>query len=83
MIYFWTERQPGDPDILTPLKDATLVVTDMANSPIYFATPPAAGWTHDLLEEKARNLAIVTANGANAYLGPKIVGSTLVGSTEG
>ena len=24
-----------------------------------------------------------TANGANAYVGPKLVGSTLVGSTEG
>ena len=76
MIYFWTERHPGDPDILTPLKDATLVVTDSANSPIYFATPPAGGWTHDLLEEKARALAILTADGAKAYLGPSLVGST-------
>ena len=26
MIHFWTDRRPGEPDILAPLKDAALVV---------------------------------------------------------
>ncbi len=76
MIHFWTEPQPGEPNILTPLKDATLVITTIDRSPIYFSTPPDGGWTHELLVAKAESLSILTAAGAHAYLGPHIVGST-------
>lgn len=76
MIRFWTDIRPGEPDILTSLKDATLVITDLDGSALYFSTPPADGWTHDLLQAKANSLAIVTSDGANAYLGPTLVGST-------
>ena len=76
MIHFRTEPQPGEPDILAPLKDATLVITDTDHSPIYFSTPPDDGWTHELLVAKAESLTRLTAAGAHAYLGRHIVGST-------
>lgn len=76
MIRFWTEIRPGEPDILTPLKDATLVIATLDSSALYFSTPPADGWTRDRLQAKAKSLAVLTADGANAYLGPTLVGST-------
>ena len=77
MLYFWSDRRPGEPDILGPLKDLTLVITDLADSPAYVAAAPPGGWTHELLDAKARELQDFTApNGANAFLGTEYVGST-------
>ena len=42
------------------------------------STAPAEGWTHERLQEKARGLSILTADGANAWLGAELVGSTEV-----
>ena len=78
MIRFWTDRRPGEPDILAPLKDATLVVTAIGGDSLYMSTAPADGWTRERLQEKARGLAILTADGANAWLGTELVGSTEV-----
>ena len=78
MIRFWTDRRPGEPDILAPLKDATLVVATIGGDSLYMATAPDGGWTHERLEEKARSLSILTADGANAWLGAELVGSTEV-----
>ena len=76
MIQFWTDRRPGEPDILAPLKDATLVVTAIGGYSLYMSTAPDGGWTHERLQEKARALSILTADGANAWLGTELVGST-------
>ena len=78
MIHFWTDRRPGEPDILAPLKDATLMVTTIEGDSLYMSTAPAEGWTHERLEEKARALSILTSDGANAWLGAELVGSTEV-----
>ena len=78
MIHFWTDRRPDETDILAPVKDATLVVTTIEGASLYMSTAPAEGWTHERLQEKARGLSILTANGANAWLGAALVGSTEV-----
>ncbi len=78
MIHFWTDRRAGEPDILAPLKDAALVVTTIEGDSLYMSTAPAGGWTHERLEEKARGLSILTADGANAWLATELVGSTEV-----
>ena len=75
MLYFWTDTLRGE--LLGPLKDLTLVITDLADSPVYVAAAPPGGWTHELLDAKARELQHVTApDGANAFLGAEYVGST-------
>ena len=78
MIHFWTDRRPGEPDILGPLKDATLAITTIEGDSLYMSTAPDEGWTHQRLEEKARGLSTLTAGGANAWLGAELVGSTEV-----
>ena len=78
MIHFWTDRRPGEPDILASVKDATLMVTTIEGASLYMSTAPAEGWTHERLQEKARGLSILTADGANAWLGAELVGSTEV-----
>ena len=78
MIHFWTDRRPGEPDILAPLKDATLVVTTIEGASLHMSTAPESGWTHERVVEKARSLSNLTADGANAWLGPELVGSTEV-----
>ena len=78
MIHFWTDRRPGEPDILAPLKDVALVVTTIEGDSLYMSTAPDGGWTHQRLEEKARGLSTLTAGGANAWLGAELVGSTEV-----
>ena len=77
MIHFWTDTRPGEPDILTPLKDFALVLTAIDGAALYMASPPDHGWTHNRLQAKARSLSVLTSGGANAWLG-----STMVGSTE-
>ena len=78
MIHFWTDRRPGEPDILAPLKDATLEVTTIGGDSLCMSTAPEGGWTHERLVEKARGLSVLTADGANAWLGAELVGSTEV-----
>ena len=76
MIQLWTDIRPGEPDILTPLKDATLVITTLDGASLHMSSPPEDGWTHDRLQARAKSLAAFTSDGANAYLGPTLVGST-------
>ena len=76
MIHFWTDIRPGEPDILTPLKGATLVITTLDGASLHMASPPEDGWTRDRLRARAESLAVLTSDGANAYLGPTLVGST-------
>ncbi|MDE0174227.1 MAG: hypothetical protein OYH76_01720 [Defluviicoccus sp.] len=77
MIHFWTDIRPGEPDILTPLKDATLlIITTLDGASLHMSSPPEDGWTHDRLRARAKSLAVLTSDGANAYLGPTLVGST-------
>ena len=76
MIRFWTDIRPGEPDILTPLKDAALVIVALDGSALHVSRPPEKGWTHDRLQARAKTLAVLTSDGANAYLGPALVGST-------
>ena len=78
MIYFITDRRPGEPDILPSLVHQPLRITSLDGAPIRTIQPPTDGWTHDRLEREARNLAEITKNGADAWLGTTWVGSTEV-----
>ena len=76
MIHFRTDIHPGEPDILTPLKDATLVITNLDGASLYMSNPPENGWIHDRLKAKAESLAVLTSDGTNPHLGFTLVGST-------
>lgn len=76
MIRFRTDIRPGEPDVLTPLKDAALFIATLARTSLYMSRPPEGGWTHDSIQARAEGLAVLTSDGANAYLGPTLVGST-------
>lgn len=76
MIHFWTDRRPGESDILAAVKHETLVVATIEGASLCRSAAPAGGWTHELLQEKAQGLATLTGNGANARLGHRLVGST-------
>ena len=76
MIWFRTDIRTGEPDILIPLKDATLAIATLDGASLCRSDPPEDGWTHDRLQASAEGLAVLTSGGANAYLGSALVGST-------
>ena len=77
MIYFSTDHRPDETDILTPIKDLTLVIKDIDDSPIFVVAAPPGGWTHALLDTRARKLLeCVVSRGANAFVGTVYVGTT-------
>ena len=78
MIYFVTDRRPGERDILPGVAHEPLSVTSLDGSLITTTQPPPGGWTHDRLQEEAQRLADATRDGADAWLGTTWVGSTEV-----
>jgi len=78
MITFITDNQPGEPDILAPLRHEALLIADLSGNVIDWVPPPRGGWTHELLVQAAERYAPRTRNGANAFLGGSWVGGTEV-----
>ncbi|WP_293648914.1 hypothetical protein [Pantoea septica] len=74
-MYYITNQQPGEPDMLTPLKDNKLVIKTLEGTVIYSQDAPEKGWTHELLAEvQPQGMEY----GAEAYLDNVWIGSTEV-----
>jgi hypothetical protein len=78
MLKFITDVQGDEPDILTPIKDNSLVVTDLEKNKLFVEPAPHGGWTDKLLWDVSEKSVERTINGADAYLGDVWVGSTEV-----
>jgi len=75
MITYVTDQRPGEPDILTPHRFATLVIRDLQGAVLHTANAPEKGWTHELL---CSVQPPETDEGADAYLSEEWIGSTEV-----
>jgi len=75
MITYVTDQRTGEPDILTPLRFATLVIRDLQGATLNTVNAPENGWTHEIL-------CVVQPpeirEGAEAYLNEQWIGSTEV-----
>ncbi|BFM18842.1 hypothetical protein R50073_50250 (plasmid) [Maricurvus nonylphenolicus] len=80
MIKFITDQQEGEPDILSPVKNETLIITDLEKKELARFSPVNGPWTQEKLERVAEDLYDnrKTRYGADAYLGTQWVGSTEV-----
>ena len=78
MIY--TDIQPGEPDILTPVRHQTLRVLDLGGIEITRIPAPQAGWTHEALETVCypleRRCRADGYDGLDFKLGDQCIGST-------
>lgn len=78
MIKFVTDVRPGETDILTPVKNEKLKVTDLDGRLVVVVESPVEGWSDELLWQWSEILQQATEDGADAYLGGVWVGSTEV-----
>lgn len=80
MIKFITDQQAEEPDILSPLRNENLIITDLEKKELSRISPVNGPWTHEKLEQVAQELYDnrITRHGADAYLGDQWVGSTEV-----
>lgn len=78
MIYLITDQWPGEPDILTPIRNEVLYIRDLDGELLSQVHPSNKSWTHEALVEVIENLSEhrVCEHGADAYLGGYWVGST-------
>lgn len=44
-----TDHQPGEPDILTPVRHSRLVIRDLESNEFFSQNAPKSGWTHEQL----------------------------------
>lgn len=77
-ITFITDVRNNEGNFLPAICKDHLRIIDLNDVAITTVYAPHEGWTHDLLMEQARMLAVRTMFGANAYLGGTWVGSTEV-----
>jgi len=75
MITYVTDQRPGEPDILTPHRFATLVIRDLQGAVLHTANAPENGWTHEML---CTVQPPEISEGAEAYLSEQWIGSTEV-----
>ncbi|WP_318391015.1 hypothetical protein [Enterobacter sp.] len=73
MITYVTDQRPGEPDILTPHRFATLVIRDLQGAVLHTANAPENGWTHEML---CTVQPPEISEGAEAYLSEQWIGST-------
>ncbi len=78
MLKFITDIQGDEPDILTPVKNHDLVVTDLDDNKLFTVPVPEGGWTDELLWDVSERYIGKTVDGAEAYLGGEWVGGTEV-----
>lgn len=78
MITFITDRRPGEPDILSPYRNAPLRIVCEQEYTLYYLHPPRTGWTHARLERLSRSITIPDETIANAYLDDLWIGGTEV-----
>lgn len=73
-IYFITNNQADEPDILCDRQHLVLHIRSLDGAPMLDIPAPAGGWTHERLT--AVEFDVDMSAGANAYLGTSWVGST-------
>lgn len=81
-LTFFTKEHTGKSDVLLGVANETLSITDLAGVEIIRIHPVSGPWTHEKLRQISESLEIldVLKNGANAYLGNALVGSTEISS---
>lgn len=77
-ITFITDRLPGEPEILAPIRHHSLRIQDLEGKVLANLPCPPGGWTHELLVGQVETLSLDLREGADAYLGDDWVGGTEV-----
>ena len=76
MLILVTDKRPGEPDLLAPVKHAAFEVRSLAGNVLKTVAAPVAGWTHEQLVAVTVEYEPFTRAGADGYLGGQWIGST-------